>query len=253
MARSTSRRMPLPTKLRYSCGVCPGSPFRSSATSHAAARSPSVSSSVPSRSKITSFIIVFAFCLSRAALFRRNFPVASFSCRRSRFFRLGPSGCFIILYVGSFLVNFPRRTRSCFTTHPSQLSMQSFPDRVSDLARTVPVGRPVGQDRGALSARRRRPSGAMYSAPGFDSGSDLSFRAAVRGVSPCRMFQAVRSGFIPGCSPCASVCKSRTVPFRSVASGHSLRSPLGLAVCLRASPEVSSSLAGAICDFPTGA
>ena len=102
---------------------------------------------------------------------RCNFPVASFSCRRSRFFRLDPSGCFIILYVGSFLVNFPRRTRSCFTTQPFQLSMQSFPDRVSDLARTVPVGRPVGQDRGRAVC---------------------SGEASVR----CRVFRArIRSGF----------------------------------------------------------
>lgn len=95
--------------------------------------------------------------------------------------------------------------------------MQSFPDRVSDLARTVPVGRPVGQDRGALSARRRRPSGAMYSAPGFDSGSDLSFRAAVpgrlsvphvsgrpfgvhSGVQPLRVRLQVPNGSVPlGC------------------------------------------------------
>lgn len=49
--------------------------------------------------------------------------------------------------------------------------MQSFPDRVSDLARTVPVGRPVGQDRGRAVC---------------------SGEASVR----CRVFRArIRSGF----------------------------------------------------------
>ncbi len=115
---------------------------------------------------------------------------------------------------GIFPRKFPRRTRSCFTTQPFQLSIQSFPDRVSDLARTVPVGCPVGQDRGhavcsweasvrchVFRARIRSGFRSVFPSrcPGLLSVSHVSGRpfGVHSGVQPLRVRSQVPNGSVP--------------------------------------------------------
>ena len=147
---------------------------------------------------------------------RRNFPLQLIP---SPFpvFPTRPLRMFYHSLRGIFPRKFPRRTRSCFTTQPFQLSIQSFPDRVSDLARTVPVGRPVGQDRGhavcsgvasvrchVFRARIRSGFRSVFPSrcPGRLSVSHVSGRLSGvhSGLQPLRVRLQVPSGSVPlGC------------------------------------------------------
>ena len=92
--------------------------------------------------------------------------------------------------------------------------MQSFPDRVSDLARTVPVGRPVGQDRGravcsgeasvrchVFRARIRSGFRSVFPSrcPGRLSVSHVSGRLSGvhSGLQPLRVRLQVPNGSVP--------------------------------------------------------